>query len=215
MPIEFYENYRVEKLDQKYFLQSTVENDHFENVYFFPRYYGLTDYVAAQIYEKNENSFSLEINASKTDLELEKFEGIIEATNSKGVFYFDVNYQLALEKSKEQSLLFTDTQTTQRYNKNFSGQLGLKKESEIQILLASDGRMFGDFECIYGTPFQMTMVCYSPTATIQVLDKAELFRLQENSDTWKSIRKASERQQSEMMASFTEKLANKSDLLNS
>ena len=78
LPIEFYENYRVEKLDQKYFLQSTVENDHFENVYFFPRYYGLTDYVAAQIYEKNENSFSLEINASKTDLELEKFEGIIE-----------------------------------------------------------------------------------------------------------------------------------------
>ena len=105
LPIEFYENYRVEKLDQKYFLQSTVENDHFENVYFFPRYYGLTDYVAAQIYEKNENSFSLEINASKTDLDLEKFEGIIEATNSKGVFYFDVNYQLAREKSKEQSLL--------------------------------------------------------------------------------------------------------------
>ena len=105
LPIEFYENYRVEKLDQKYFLQSTVENDHFENVYFFPRYYGLTDYVAAQIYEKNENSFSLEINAAKTDLDLEKFEGIIEATNSKGVFYFDVNYQLALEKSKDQSLL--------------------------------------------------------------------------------------------------------------
>ena len=105
LPIEFYENYRVEKLDQKYFLQSTVENDHFENVYFFPRYYGLTDYVSAQIYEKNENSFSLEINASKTDLDLEKFEGIIEATNSKGVFYFDVNYQLAREKSKEQSLL--------------------------------------------------------------------------------------------------------------
>ena len=105
VPIDFYENYRVEKLDQKYFLQSTVENDHFENVYFFPRYYGLTDYVSAQTYEKNENSFSLEINASKTDLDLEKFEGIIEATNSKGVFYFDVNYQLALEKSKEQSLL--------------------------------------------------------------------------------------------------------------
>jgi len=67
---------------------------------------------------------------------------------------------------KEQNLLFNDTQTTQRYNNNFSKCLGLKKESEIQILLVSEGRMFGDFECINDTPFQTTLVCYSPTATI-------------------------------------------------
>ena len=105
LPKEFLENYKVEKLDEKYFLQSTLEKNNFDSIYFFPREYGLTDYVENQIYEKNENSFSLEVKASKTGMKLPNFDGVIKAINSEGTFFFDVNFPLNIQNEDKNLFL--------------------------------------------------------------------------------------------------------------
>ena len=77
VPSEFPQNYRIQKLDDKYFIQGEISNgQNFDSVYFFPSNYGLTAYSTAQIYEQNLNSFILEIEASKAKLDLTKFEGV-------------------------------------------------------------------------------------------------------------------------------------------
>ncbi len=105
LPKEFLENYKVEKLDERYFLQSTLEKNNFDSIYFFPREYGLTDYVENQIYEKNENSFSLEVKASKTGMKLPNFDGVIQAINSEGTFFFDVNFPLNIQNEDKNLFL--------------------------------------------------------------------------------------------------------------
>ena len=105
LPKEFLENYKVEKLDEKYFLQSTLEENNFDSIYFFPREYGLIDYVENQIYEKNENSFSLEVKASKTGIKLPNFDGVIQAINSEGTFFFDVNFPLNIQNEDKNLFL--------------------------------------------------------------------------------------------------------------
>ena len=102
VPGEFPQNYRIEKLDDKYFIQSETSNgQNFDNVYFFPSEYGLTNYTKAQIYEKNQNSFILEIEASKADLNIDKFEGVIEATYPSGKDYFEISYPLGDTKADD------------------------------------------------------------------------------------------------------------------
>ena len=102
VPGEFPQNYRIEKLDDKYFIQSETSNgQNFDNVYFFPSEYGLTNYTKAQIYEKNQNSFILEIEASKADLNIDKFEGVIEATYLSGKDYFEISYPLGDTKADD------------------------------------------------------------------------------------------------------------------
>ena len=105
LPKEFLENYKVEKLDEKYFLQSTLEKNNFDSIYFFPREYGLIDYVENQIYEKNENSFSLEVKASETGMKLPNFDGVIQAINSEGTFFFDVNFPLNIQNEDKNLFL--------------------------------------------------------------------------------------------------------------
>ena len=95
------------ELDEKYFLQSTLEESNFDSIYFFPREYGLIDYVENQIYEKNENSFSLEIKASKTGMKLPNFDGgVIQAINSEGAFFFDVNFPLNIRNEDKNLFCF-------------------------------------------------------------------------------------------------------------
>ena len=107
VPTPFIQNYRVEQLDNKYFLQADInEGKHFKSMYFFPNEYGLTSYTDEQVYEKNLNSFILELEASKANLNLEKFEGIIEASNDEGNFYFEISYPLVNKTSdKSQSII--------------------------------------------------------------------------------------------------------------
>ena len=103
VPTPFIQNYRVEQLDNKYFLQADInEGKHFKSMYFFPNEYGLTSYTDEQVYEKNLNSFILELEASKANLNLEKFEGIIEASNDEGNFYFEISYPL-INKTSDNS----------------------------------------------------------------------------------------------------------------
>ena len=102
VPNEFPQNYRIERLDDKYFIQGEIGNgQNFDNVYFFPSEYGLTDYTEAQIYEQNLNSFILEIEASKAKLDINKFEGVIETTNLLGKDYYEISYPLGNTKAKD------------------------------------------------------------------------------------------------------------------
>ena len=95
VPTRFSQDYRVEKLDNKYFLMTDIDNGkHFDDIYFFPNEYGLTSYTTAQIYEKNLNSFTLEIEASKAKLNLDRFEGVIETLNSDGKSYYEISFPL-------------------------------------------------------------------------------------------------------------------------
>ena len=95
VPTRFSQEYRVEKLDNKYFLMTDIDNGkHFDDIYFFPNEYGLTSYTGAQIYEKNLNSFTLEIEASKAKLNLDRFEGVIETLNSDGKSYYEISFPL-------------------------------------------------------------------------------------------------------------------------
>ena len=63
VPTEFSHNYVVQRLDDKFFIQTDIkEGLNFQNVYFYPKEYGLTNYVEDQVYEKNQNSFVLELS---------------------------------------------------------------------------------------------------------------------------------------------------------
>ena len=107
VPTRFNQEYRVEKLDDKYFLLTDIDNGkHFEDIYFFPNEYGLTSYTEDQIYEKNLNSFTLEIKASKAKLNLDRFEGVIETLNSDGKNYYEISFPLQNKvKSDNQNIV--------------------------------------------------------------------------------------------------------------
>ena len=107
VPTRFSQEYKVEKLDNKYFLMTEIDNGkHFDDIYFFPNEYGLTSYTEDQIYEKNLNSFTLEIKASKAKLNLDRFEGVIETLNSDGKNYYEISFPLQNKvKSDNQNIV--------------------------------------------------------------------------------------------------------------
>ena len=107
VPTRFNQEYRVEKLEDKYFLLTDIDNGkHFDDIYFFPNEYGLTSYTEDQIYEKNLNSFTLEIKASKAKLNLDRFEGVIETLNSDGKNYYEISFPLQNKvKSDNQNIV--------------------------------------------------------------------------------------------------------------
>ena len=107
VPTQFSQNYRVEQLDNKYFLQADInDGKHFQSMYFFPNEYGLTGYTEEQVYEKNLNSFILELEVSKANLNPKIFEGVIEASNDEGKFYFEISYPLSsIESDESQSII--------------------------------------------------------------------------------------------------------------
>ena len=107
VPTQFSQNYRVEQLDNKYFLQADInDGKHFQSMYFFPNEYGLTGYTEEQVYEKNLNSFILELEVSKANLKPKIFEGVIEASNDEGKFYFEISYPLSsIESDESQSII--------------------------------------------------------------------------------------------------------------
>ena len=102
VPTEFPQNYIVQKLDDKFFIQSDVDNGkHFQKVYFFPKVYGLTNFVKEQIYEKNQNSFVLEIEASRVDLQMKSFEGVLETYDGQRERFYEISYPLETSASDQ------------------------------------------------------------------------------------------------------------------
>ena len=107
VPTVFSKDFRVEALDNKFFFQSDVLGDEqYTDVYFFPSEYGLTSYTKDQIFEKNQNSFTLEIEASEYSLDLEIFEGIIETSTADGKKFFSISYPLESDKHEGDSSVF-------------------------------------------------------------------------------------------------------------
>ena len=50
VPGDFSQDYRIEKLDGSFFLQTDIsDGEHFDDIYFFPKEYGLTSYAEEQI----------------------------------------------------------------------------------------------------------------------------------------------------------------------
>ncbi len=102
VPTEFPQNYIVQKLDDKFFIQSDTNNGkHFQKVYFFPKVYGLTNFVKEQIYEKNQNSFVLEIEASRVDLQMQSFEGVLETYDGQKERFYEISYPLETSASDQ------------------------------------------------------------------------------------------------------------------
>ena len=102
VPTEFPQNYIVQKLDDKFFIQSDIDNGkHFQKVYFFPKVYGLTNFVKEQIYEKNQNSFVLEIEASRVDLQMKSFEGVLETYDGQKERFYEISYPLETSASDQ------------------------------------------------------------------------------------------------------------------
>ena len=74
-------------------------------------------------------------------------------------------------KTSDYDLLKRNTYTIQRFNKNCNRAIGGKREYEQQLLLISNGRMLGDYECIKGVPYQTSLICYSPEAQVYIVAK--------------------------------------------
>ncbi len=98
--------YRVQKIDDKYILQGVLEgNDHYESMYFFPKEYGLTNYSKNQTYEQNNDSFSLQIEASDAEIKKDSFQGVISVNNNSKTKFFEIDYPLTKSDSNEFNLL--------------------------------------------------------------------------------------------------------------
>ena len=90
-------------------------------------------------------------------------------------------------------MLAPNSQTLLRYKNNSAYETGLKFECEIKMMIISNGRMVGDYECFNKCPYQTSLVCYSPQAQIYVMKKEDLFKCKiANEDNWKFMKEQSE-----------------------
>ena len=107
VPTPFKGTYRVQSLDGSYIIQGQYEdNKQYDSIYFFPRFYGLTDYVESQLYEKNKDSFSLQVQPSGLKIEHESFEGVLATEKDGRLSYFEINHSLSSDnRSQEFSVL--------------------------------------------------------------------------------------------------------------
>ena len=108
VPVEFNGTYRVNKLNNSYVLQGEFEKmDQYDSMYFFPKEYGLTNYTENQQYEKNKDTFSLQIMASEVAIEKESFKGVIAVNKNKEVNFIEIDYPLATEEASQEFNILT------------------------------------------------------------------------------------------------------------
>ena len=108
VPVEFNGTYRVNKLDDSYVLQGEFEKmDQYDSMYFFPKEYGLTNYTENQQYEKNKDTFSLQIMASEVTIEKESFKGVIAVNKNEDVNFIEIDYPLATEEASQEFNILT------------------------------------------------------------------------------------------------------------
>ena len=81
----------------------------------------------------------------------------------------------------EQQLLLHDTKTTKRYNKNFFGNIGNRKDSILKLRVVGRGRLLGAFSCINDQNkksfHSATAICDSERATVLKIKKEDLWKL--------------------------------------
>ena len=108
VPTPFKGTYRVQSLDDSYIIQGQFEdNKQYDSIYFFPRFYGLTDYVESQLYEKNNDSFSLQVQPSRLKIEHESFEGVLATEKDGRLSYFEINHSLSSVNSSQEFSVLT------------------------------------------------------------------------------------------------------------
>jgi thiol:disulfide interchange protein DsbD len=108
VPVEFNGTYRVNKLDDSYVLQGEFEKmDQYDSMYFFPKEYGLTNYTENQQYEKNKDTFSLQIMASEVTIEKESFKGVIAVNKNEDVNFIEIDYPLATKEASQEFNILT------------------------------------------------------------------------------------------------------------
>ena len=108
VPVEFNGTYRVNKLDDSYVLQGEFEKmDQYDSMYFFPKEYGLTNYTENQQYEKNIDTFSLQIMASEVTIEKESFKGVIAVNKNEDVNFIEIDYPLATKEASQEFNILT------------------------------------------------------------------------------------------------------------
>ena len=108
VPTPFKGTYRVQSLDDSYIIQGQFEdNKQYDSIYFFPRFYGLTDYVESQLYEKNKDSFSLQVQPSELKIEHESFEGVLATKKDGRLSYFEINHTLNSDNSSQEFSVLT------------------------------------------------------------------------------------------------------------
>ena len=108
VPVEFNGTYRVNKLNDSYVLQGEFEKmDQYDSMYFFPKEYGLTNYTENQQYEKNIDTFSLQIMASEVTIEKESFKGVIAVNKNENVNFIEIDYPLATKEASQEFNILT------------------------------------------------------------------------------------------------------------
>ena len=108
VPVEFNGTYRVNKLDDSYVLQGEFEKmDQYDSMYFFPKEYGLTNYSENQQYERNIDTFSLQIKASEVTIEKESFKGVIAVNKNEDVNFIEIDYPLATKEASQEFNILT------------------------------------------------------------------------------------------------------------
>jgi hypothetical protein len=53
----------------------------------------------------------------------------------------------------------------------------MKVEENLKLLIAGEGKMFGDYEAINGVPSQYSVVCHSLKGTVLMLSQDEYLYL--------------------------------------
>jgi thiol:disulfide interchange protein DsbD len=108
IPEQFNGIYRVRKLDDSYVLQGELENmDQYDSMYFFPKYYGLTNYTENQFYEINKDSFSLQIKASEIEIENKSFEGVVAVNKNEEITFIEIDYPLVTKDTSQEFNILT------------------------------------------------------------------------------------------------------------
>ena len=79
----------------------------------------------------------------------------------------------------EQNLLKSKTYIHKRFKNTFKKQMGLKKESELDLMLVEAGKMLGDYEALEILPSQYSTSCYSMTGVVWQVDAEELRKFKE------------------------------------
>jgi CRP-like cAMP-binding protein len=82
----------------------------------------------------------------------------------------------------EHRLLNHNTNTVSRFNQNFGGVQGFKKEKILFLKLLGPGKMIGEFECLNQSHYQTSAVCSSQQATICRIKKEDLLKILKSSE---------------------------------
>jgi hypothetical protein len=108
----------------------------------------------------------------------------------------------------DRDYLISNTKSLMIFKENFSKQKGLKKQSEIKIMIISSGRMVGDFEIINDIPSMTTIRCCTPEAIIKIIDRENFLKLKSSTEDWSNICLHSEEQQVLLMSFYSNMLKN-------